>query len=453
MQPSIPFSTVGDGHSAEMGFPGEWLLLSPAGLLGLAAVAIPILIHLFSRSKGRRVLIGHIDLVRQSRQRRVTELRLSQWLLLILRLLIIIITALILAQLARKGVQSTDVDTVYVTQAWLDGADEDERIELRAKAGSEVYLLAEDYPQLDDLAVTAAEVAPAADDIRPIWSLLAERLSHISHLAEVDVYTAGLALEFGHRVPALPRSVNWHSREGPISQHAPMPRALIIHDADRAADAASLQAALSVLRTHRLPGLRWDVLETGEITEIPPATDWLFTLSARPDDYARRDQEPSASDYRFLTWFSDAPAGEDRQSVVTAGNFPFAQFELYRASADALPGTPLWLDDTRRPVLSERITADVRRIHFSSRFHPSWSSLPRQSGFPETLLTVMLDSQQQELAFAATRVEPELMNRAGRLVDADTPLPNRPLQMLLALILVGLWVSERWLSERRRHAR
>ena len=152
----------------------------------------------------------------------------------------------------------------------------------------------------------------------------------------------------------------------------------------------------------------------------------------------------------MLTWFSDAPTTENRHKVASSGDYPFTRFELHRAAVDPLPGTPLWLDDSGQTVLSETVTAGVRRIYFSSRLDPSWSSLVQQPGFPEALLAVMMQPQQQDFAFAGAAVEPELLNRAGRL--ADTPLPNRPLQALLALILTGLWISERWLSERRRHA-
>ena len=83
------------------------MFLAPAGLLGLLALAVPLLIHLFSHSKGRKVLIGHIELVRQARRRRVTEIRLTQWLLLALRLVMFTLAAFILAQLVRQGLEQS----------------------------------------------------------------------------------------------------------------------------------------------------------------------------------------------------------------------------------------------------------------------------------------------------------------------------------------------------------
>ena len=105
-----------------MELPGAWLLLSPAGLLGMLALAIPIAIHLISSGRGRRVLIGNIELVRAARQARVTTPRLTEWLLLLLRVLIVIVATLLLAELARQGLGSVDDDVSYVTPGWLRAA-------------------------------------------------------------------------------------------------------------------------------------------------------------------------------------------------------------------------------------------------------------------------------------------------------------------------------------------
>ena len=113
-----------------MDLPGAGLLLSPAGLFGLLAIAIPVVIHLISRGRGRRVLIGNIELVRAARQSRVTALRLTEWLLLLLRVVIVVVAALLLARLALQGTGTADAGASYVTPGWLRSATESERAEL-----------------------------------------------------------------------------------------------------------------------------------------------------------------------------------------------------------------------------------------------------------------------------------------------------------------------------------
>ena len=73
--------------------------LLPAGLFGLLALALPLLIHLIRRPPSETVAFAALrwlgDVVRPQRQ-----WRLRQWLLLLLRLLLITALALLLLALA-----------------------------------------------------------------------------------------------------------------------------------------------------------------------------------------------------------------------------------------------------------------------------------------------------------------------------------------------------------------
>ena len=184
-----------------MDLPGAWLLLAPAGLLGLLAIAIPVAIHLISRGRGRRVLIGNIELVRAARQARVTALRLTQWLLLLLRVAIVIVAALLLARLALQGIGSADADVSYVTPGWLRSATDAEREELLSPAA---HVLTAGYPE-------AQSYEPGiADPDYDVWPLLAERLSTLRHAGTVDVYAEPSIAAFGRHRPRLPNEVSWH---------------------------------------------------------------------------------------------------------------------------------------------------------------------------------------------------------------------------------------------------
>jgi hypothetical protein len=63
-------------------------------LAGLAAAALPILIHLLSRQKAKRVLFGSVDFIRKLEEKRRRRLRLTQLLLLLLRVLLLVLIAI-----------------------------------------------------------------------------------------------------------------------------------------------------------------------------------------------------------------------------------------------------------------------------------------------------------------------------------------------------------------------
>ena len=258
-----------------MELPGAWLLLSPAGLLGMLALAIPIAIHLISSGRGRRVLIGNIELVRAARQARVTTPRLTEWLLLLLRVLIVIVATLLLAELARQGLGSVDDDVSYVTPGWLRAAPESERNQVLSR-GSAARVLVEGYPQADEFA------AAGKDFEYDVWPLLAERLSTLRHAGAVEVFAENRMHAFGERRPALPNELNWQlatTSEAPAIFDT---RGLVVYDPDRAALLRRLELALEALQRHRVPGLTWTMCRSDDTPCRDDKPDWIAWLSASP---------------------------------------------------------------------------------------------------------------------------------------------------------------------------
>jgi hypothetical protein len=252
---------------------GSWVLLAPLGLIGLLAIAIPIAIHLISRGRGRRVLIGNIELVRTARQTRVTTPRLTEWLLLLLRILIVLVATLLLARPALQGLGTVAGDASYVTPGWLSAATEAERQELLARQPAPRMLVA-DYPLVADVDATTR------DRDYDIWPLLAERLGTLRHEGTVDVFAEQSAAAFGERRPVLPNAVNWRLAGVTGGTTAFESSGLVIHDGDRTDDVRRLEAALEALKRHRLPLLEWRVCVVDDTACQDGQSDWVVWLSA-----------------------------------------------------------------------------------------------------------------------------------------------------------------------------
>ncbi len=77
--------------------------LNAAFLAGLAAAAVPILIHLFSRRKQTRVPFSSLLFIEEIAKRRVKRVKVTQWLILLLRVLVITLVALALGRPALRG--------------------------------------------------------------------------------------------------------------------------------------------------------------------------------------------------------------------------------------------------------------------------------------------------------------------------------------------------------------
>jgi hypothetical protein len=77
--------------------------LNPLFLFGLAAAAIPVLIHLFTRRKPREVRFPSLDFLSEVNQSEIRRLRLKQWLLLLLRTLAVALLAMAMARPSLQG--------------------------------------------------------------------------------------------------------------------------------------------------------------------------------------------------------------------------------------------------------------------------------------------------------------------------------------------------------------
>ena len=77
--------------------------LNPFYLFALAAAAIPFIIHFFNRFRAKRREFSSLMLLKEIQNRRMRKLKMHQWLLLVLRTLIIAILVLVPSRPVVKG--------------------------------------------------------------------------------------------------------------------------------------------------------------------------------------------------------------------------------------------------------------------------------------------------------------------------------------------------------------
>ena len=77
--------------------------LNPAVLFGLLAASIPILIHLFNLRKLKRIEFSTLAFLKELQKNKIRKVKLKQWILLALRVLIILFLVLAFARPTLKG--------------------------------------------------------------------------------------------------------------------------------------------------------------------------------------------------------------------------------------------------------------------------------------------------------------------------------------------------------------
>lgn len=81
------------------------IFLNPAVLLGLLAASIPIIIHLFNLRKLKKIDFSTLAFLKELQKKRIRKIKLKQWMLLALRVLIILFAVLAFARPTLQSIQ------------------------------------------------------------------------------------------------------------------------------------------------------------------------------------------------------------------------------------------------------------------------------------------------------------------------------------------------------------
>lgn len=178
------------------------MFATPAWLLALAALVIPLALHLWSRRPRQVVRVGTLRHLGDLPQARARSARLSDPLLLLLRLLILAAVVLGLAGPRFHGstvglpAKLVLVSPDLIGDAVLDSLD-----------GATVHLLA---PGLPERRLTKG-MAPDSSAALPLWEALQSADQLLAPGGTIDLYARPRLASLGATRPAIRAAVHWHT--------------------------------------------------------------------------------------------------------------------------------------------------------------------------------------------------------------------------------------------------
>ncbi len=429
--------------------------LKVSGLLGLLSLTIPILIHLFHRSQGKRVIIGNIELIRKAKQAHVTEIKLAQLLLLFVRLSIFTIAALILAEMVFKGLNNRDGEVVYISPAWLSIASIDEIAALKEKhADAQVYVLFNEVAPLNESVRAEVQTHKLADlTTSRTWDLFENEIATVKHTGNISVYAINRQAEFGKYIPLAHKAIDWNIKSitsTPLNTPPANLSIALVQGEGYANDSAVLKHAFDALIEHRNIEITSMLLDELSIASANLENiDWLIWLSSKPFDKALLTNLDGTT--RILS-FSDSSGDVSALQTATLPMFPFAIFDIQGYQRPPEVGHVLWRTDRGLPLLQSKWVEGIQHYQFMARFQPSSTSLVTLAEFPTVLLEMLLSPNQQASRLASAPISPANFSDNSKTAEGMvSPSSWKPIHRWLALLLTVLWILERWLSERRRH--
>lgn len=370
---------------------------APLALFALLALALPLLLHLDRRRTPRRLLfpalrwLGRAQPVRRSA-------RLTEGLLLSLRLALLIVLALWLAEPVLRGWSGAARPWVAVVPGVSPAAATAAGLE-----PAQAVWLAQGFPSLN-------EAAPAAGD--DTASLLREL---DASLAAEDTLTVLVPRELGGLDAAaieLSRPVQWRVVDGASPQQAPAParnRLLVVRHA---------AAAEPALRWIRAAGAAWNAADAEAVVlDVAPIGTPLPQTAAA------------------LLWIG-APPDADALQRLRAGT------TLLEIPARTSPGAASIGDDWK--PAARRVGRGWHRVS-AQALDPGSLSLLHEPVFPARLHALLFGAPPSPDRARAADVRPGLASRPA-------VAPTEPLRPLLTWLAALLFLFERVLANGRRLA-
>lgn len=386
-------------------------LLLPAALAALAALLLPLLIHLARREDERPVVFAALRwLAPRARPRR--RLRFEDRRLLAVRLLLIVLIALLLA---RPVLPHGETAGTWVVALPGLGA---EALAADAPPDAERRWLAPGFPAIEDGRAAPPTRAPAT-------SLLRELDMQMPAGAALVVLVPSRLDGVDAERPRLSRPVDWRVVEAPTaaagagsgdSAAAPPPRLRIVAPGPDAG-ARYLQAVEAAWRSQ--------------------------DAAVRPSGKAGIHPEPTEP-LEVRAWLAAGPLPADASAWVAAGGTALL---AHHTRLPALEGAPvLWRDDDGRPLLRGTPLGAGRALQWTRPLRPDAMPGLLDAGFPQRLHEVLLPPPVPGRVAAAGHAPLHAEGRAW-------PRAQRSLAPWLALVIGLVFVLERWLASAPRRGR
>ncbi|MGO4260870.1 BatA domain-containing protein [Lysobacter sp. TAB13] len=384
------------------------VLLLPIGLAALAALAIPLLIHLARRSEQRPTDFAALRWLRQKPKPR-HRIRFDEWLLLALRLLLLAALALLLARPALFGAHSDRPWAVVVPGVDAKAA--------AAQAGSkevEWHWLAPGFPSLD---------RPAPTSPQPVASLLRELDATLPAEVALTVYAPRRLTGADGSRPQLSRPLQWRIIDGAATDvPAPTPPrsspTQIRYAADRAAALPYLRAAIAAGADANAAG--------------DPASASIAPIEQTFDPQGRS-----------LIWLAPGPVPAAVSAWVEQGGSVLIDADSRWPGAALRFDAPVWRDGDGTLRIEGASFGRGRVLRLTGPLSPrAWPQM-LQPGFAQRWLAVFEPAAAQPARVLAQDYTPS----AGGPSFARPPLDLRP---WLALLIAVLFLIERWFATGRR---
>ena len=389
------------------------VLLLPLGLAALAAWLVPLLVHLRRRSEQHRTDFAALRWL-PARAHPRSRLRFEEWPLLLVRLLLLVALALLLAKPVLFGGPRA--------KEWIVVSPAVDRAAIPTESdGVERRWLAIGFPLID-------EADPPSS--QPVGSLLRELDATLPADTRLTVRVPAQLDGADAERPVLHREVDWQvigravvANTPATAQQKPRPSLAVRHDDSHAA----------AVRYFRAAAIAWQAAPSAAATMRNPASSDIGPLG----------KSLPATD-KPLVWLASGPLPEPLLEWIADGGTALVDVEATLPHDTANPA-PLGRDEQGNVLAHGLSHGRGRLLQLTGPLTPDAMPVLLDAAFPQQLWTLFAPAAPAPSRIAARDYAPAMGAGAW---------PERPtdLQPWLLLLIAALFLFERWMATGRREA-
>jgi len=449
----------------------------PVALYGLLALAVPLVIHILSKSKGKLQVFSAMQFLRHVEPVKLKQIFLQEPLLLFLRMIMIFLSVMILAKFFLNDdiSLSNSKNKVLVSELWLNTSNAEERKALVSQGEREFYLLKRGFPKLSSENITKwpvilPENAVLTESINS-WLLVKEFLSLNHHeivlLNEpkannehqaVTVYTTDRVAEFSGSKAMMDYSVDWrvlntadrflspkeYFNQYSLSRNGLTKRVIILDDESGTAE--KLQFALAMINQLSPLKVKSHLLSIAKLR------------SNNDENILRTDQDLKNV---WLLYLPNKKLFNDDQTLPSEGEWVLSKVKAGANLVTLRSNVLTFSQGGNQASLIKTITPTSEQLFQFTPFEfgniyfvkpkGSWQKLTQQKAFVQWLYALLIGQEQKTFAhhysrLTAEQIAPLVSERNSHIFERQYKYPSQAFPPILLMLLLVLFV-ERLLSE------
>ena len=472
-------------------------ILYPLGLLAAVGIAIPILIHLWNIKSGKTLKIGSVFLLGTPTNQRSRSFRVQDWPLLLIRSLLVLLIAFLLANPIYQKTQQTAsgpnwilLEKASFPQIWRS---EHQKIDSLIKAGYEIHDFGVNFDRIDIKDSNTVFSAPASGML-PYYALIRELDHRLAAGTSVHIFAKNQRQYFEgvrsktrtqlqwHFLPSDTAQMHWTAAaydlqyggkrklEGVRTERGISYRASNISTVDEGfavdtttmlvqinagqntSDAAYVKAALQAIASFTERKIVVEDIRGFE--QIKPSTNFVFWLSDKAISTLALAKLPAGLQ---LFSYAGRKSGKFRSEVLDLQGLAIKNVTLYQKILDAQPYERIvWKDGTGKPVLTADKEGAITQIKFYSRFNPEWTNMVWSEQLVMFLMPLILPESSAAAGFrdaAKLPVSTEELQAAQQNhtpSKVETEVVEQELDYWVWTCLFLLFFIERWITYTKR---